>query len=118
MSLTFGLSSARDLFAKLQRDADALEEEVTSDRFFNFVVTAYSLIDWVFHDPATPAAARPKVDRIQQGLDSLCRNKWLKICRDLSNSCKHFKLNYTPKLHRQLRCRALVSVVSGKAGLE
>lgn len=51
MSLTYGLETARDLFEKLSRDANLLDEEVTSDSFFNFVVTAYSLVDWVQNDP-------------------------------------------------------------------
>jgi hypothetical protein len=45
------LKSANDLYAKLQRDAALLlEDEVTTDRFFNFVITGYSLIDWVKED--------------------------------------------------------------------
>jgi len=36
MSLTFGFYSIRDLFAKLHRDADSLDEEVKSDSFFQF----------------------------------------------------------------------------------
>ncbi|MCH2269036.1 MAG: hypothetical protein MK510_00615 [SAR324 cluster bacterium] len=43
MSLTFGFYSIRDLFAKLHRDADSLDEEVKSDSFFNFVVMGYSM---------------------------------------------------------------------------
>jgi hypothetical protein len=58
MSLTYGLSTAKELLEKLQRDAALLDEEVTSDRFFNFVVTGYSLIDWVKNDPVVPAAAK------------------------------------------------------------
>lgn len=57
MSLTYGLKTARDLLAKLERDADLLQSEVSSDRFFNFVVTAYSLADWVQADPSVRQAA-------------------------------------------------------------
>jgi hypothetical protein len=55
MSLTYGLQSARDLFAKLQRDAATLDKEVSSDNFFNFVVTGYSLVDWIEKDPSVSA---------------------------------------------------------------
>jgi hypothetical protein len=37
--LTFGLKTPRDLLEKLKRDATLLDDEVTSDRFFNFAVT-------------------------------------------------------------------------------
>jgi hypothetical protein len=46
MTLTFGLETPRDLLEKLKRDAALLREEATSDKFFNFVVTGYSIIDW------------------------------------------------------------------------
>jgi hypothetical protein len=95
MSLNFGLASAVDLFAKLQRDAVALDEEVTSDRFFNFVLTGYHLIDWVSKDPTVPSTAQAK-----HVINGLHANRWLKICRDIANSCKHFELN--PKKRRPI----------------
>lgn len=87
MSLTPGLTSAADLFHKLQRDVGRLNHEVTSDDFFDFVVTGYSLIDWIKNDPAIPAAAKSQVE-----LDSLYREPWLKVCGDLANASKHFTL--------------------------
>jgi hypothetical protein len=87
MTLTFDLKSTRDLFAKLRRDAEALEEEVTSDRLFNFCVTGYSMIDWVKNDPNIPDAARTAA--VVKGLRN---DQWLKVCGDLANACKHFKL--------------------------
>jgi hypothetical protein len=87
MSLTFGLSSARDLFEKLKRDAKALDDEVSSDRFFNFVVTGYSLIDWVKNDPSVPATAKTPAT-----VQALYTDRWLKICGDLATASKHFTL--------------------------
>jgi hypothetical protein len=87
MTLTFGLNTIHDLFGKLQRDAEALNDEVTRDNFFNFVVTGYSLIDWVKNDPTVPAAAKTDI-----AVQDLYNNKWLKICGNLANASKHFKL--------------------------
>jgi hypothetical protein len=70
-----------------QSYADALDEEVTSDRLFNFVVTCYSMIDWVKNDPGIPASA--KTDIAVQGVYN---DKWLKVCGDLATASKHFKL--------------------------
>jgi hypothetical protein len=89
MALTYGLSSARSLYEKLKRDAKALKEEVNSDRFFNFVVTGYSLIEWVEKDPSVPQTAQTAVKDIR-------RDQWIKRCRDLANASKHFTLNYPP----------------------
>jgi hypothetical protein len=85
MPLTFGLSSVRELFAKLERDADLLDAEVTSDRLFNFVVTGYSMIDWVRNDPSVPASAKAVYE-----VDLLHIDPWLKVCGDLATACKHF----------------------------
>ena len=88
MALTFGLTSLNDLYAKLKRDASALEHEVTSDHFFNFVVTGYSMIDWVKNDPYVPYTA--KSSDILQGLYN---DQWLKVCGDLATACKHYTLS-------------------------
>jgi hypothetical protein len=85
MALTFGLISIRDLFAKLKRDASLLDEEVTSDRFFNFVVTGYSMIDWVKNDPSVPSSAKA-------ACVALYGDSSLKVCGDLATGCKHFTL--------------------------
>lgn len=88
MALTFGFDSIRDVMAKLEWDAAVLQnEEVSGDGFFNFVVTGYSMIDWVQNDPALPASARQSA--AVQGLHS---NQWLKVCGDLATACKHFEL--------------------------
>ncbi len=54
MALTFGLRTPRDLLEKLERDAALINDEVTSDRFFNFVVTGYSMVDWIKNDSSIP----------------------------------------------------------------
>lgn len=82
-SLPIPLASPRDLFAKLKRDASLLvDDEVTTDRFFNFVITGYSLIDWIKADPAF-AHLSPQ---------ALYDNQWLKVCGDLATASKHFQL--------------------------
>ena len=81
--LPLPLSSSRDLFEKLKRDAALLNEEVTTDQFFNFVITGYSLIDWVRKDPEITG-----VD-----VQALYSNPVLKICGDLANAGKHFELD-------------------------
>jgi hypothetical protein len=83
VSLGSNLRSASDLLAKVKRDAAALDQQVTSDRFFNFVVTAYSLIDWIKNDPTVPSGAKKDVDALYIKL---------KVCGELANSSKHFVL--------------------------
>jgi len=85
MSLRFGLRGPRDLFEKLKRDAALLDDEVTSDRFFNFVVTGYSLIDWVKNDDAVPAITRSAVVGMRD-------DHVIRVCGDLATASKHFVL--------------------------
>lgn len=59
---------------------------MSSDRFFNFVVTAYSLVDWVKNDPAVNPAAKADLQRF----GATCA---IQICRELANSSKHFELD-------------------------
>lgn len=87
MALTYGFSSICDLYEKLLRDATALDEEVTSDRLFNFVLTGYSMIDWVKNDPSVPESAKDCA-----AVEGLYSDQWLKICGDLATACKHFEL--------------------------
>ncbi len=87
MSLTLGFSSLRDVFAKLKRDAAALDAEVTSDALFNFVITGYSMIDWVKKDLSVPISAKAA-----SVVQALYNDRWLKVCGDLATAGKHFSL--------------------------
>ena len=87
MALIPGLSSASDLYAKLKRDAGIIDNEVTSDAFFNFVITGYSLIDWIKNDPSISSEAKTESE-----IKALYEDKGLKICGDLAVAAKHFVL--------------------------
>jgi len=79
MSLTYGLSTVSDLLAKLERDAKNLDDEVTSDQMFNFVVTGYSMIDWIKNDPNVPQTAKTSNE-----IQALYNDQWLKVCVEIS----------------------------------
>jgi hypothetical protein len=92
--LPLPLANAHDLFGKLKRDAHLLvDDEVTTDRFFNFVITGYSLIDWVKNDPAYAT----------RSTSSLGSNQWLRICGDLAIASKHFRLHKRKPVTRSAR---------------
>lgn len=85
MALTYGLRNPRDLLDKLKRDASLLAQGVTSDKFFNFVITGYSIIDWVKNDTSISQSARSAVE-------NLYKDRWIKACGDLATAGKHFTL--------------------------
>jgi len=66
-----------------------LDNGVTSDCFFDLVITGYSLIDWVKNDTTLPALARDEACSGQ-----LHQEPWLKVCGDLATASKHFGLKY------------------------
>lgn len=84
MSLTYSLRTSKDLLLKLERDVQILDERVTGDRFFNMVIPAYHIVDWVKRDASVPKDAT----------ESMYKNKYLALCRDIANASKHFSLNY------------------------
>jgi hypothetical protein len=86
MTLSATLKSAKDLLHKLERDIKLLDVEVTTDKFFNFVITAYSICDWIKNDPSVPIAAKKALSQFRTQQEIL-------ICRDVANSNKHFVLN-------------------------
>jgi hypothetical protein len=87
----FGLNQPKDLLEKLEHDfrrlrADAGQQAILYTAF-DFVGTAYALVDWVKKYTAmTPAE-----------VDKLYACMLIKICADLANGSKHFQLTKPPK---------------------
>jgi len=77
----FDLTSAADLRNKLHREFDRLRENpVDQDVAYNFMVTALSMVDWVYaRNPSAKAAA--------------LANPLLKVCSHVANGAKHLELN-------------------------
>lgn len=86
MSLTYSFRTAKDVIDKLRRDVDVLNEEVTGDCFFNLVITAYHLTDWIKNDTSIPLAAK-------NDINSMYLNQHVAVCRDIANASKHFSLS-------------------------
>jgi hypothetical protein len=67
----------------LERDAALLEEEVTGDRFFNFLVTGHHLSDWIRRDTSVESVAKGRLAQAQS-------HRLMRVCEDLANASKHF----------------------------
>jgi len=97
--------------AVLSKTKNVCFEQVTSDCVFNFVVTGYSLIDWIKNDSRLPSSARNA-----NAINALYRD--LKICGDLANGCKHFVLDRNkrkPVTSAATTEKAMAWAVSAKA---
>jgi len=75
---------ARDLFEKLERDAKkCIGEEVSSDNVFNFVISAYHLVEWIEKDSNVSSGAKEDTGRLREDV-------YFKICCNMANGVKHF----------------------------
>jgi hypothetical protein len=80
----FALSTARDLYAKLQRDYAAFEADPLSvDLAYNYFVTAWSLLDWKY-----PGAAHASTRRNLRDTEPI-----LQVLDHVANGLKHFALD-------------------------
>ncbi len=88
----FELRTARDVFAKAEREYQRLHSELSIDNVFNFFVTAHQIQDYVRKANAVP----------QLMLDTFLSDTDLKDCRDLCDKGKHLRLTKRtdPKTHR------------------
>ncbi len=85
MDLTYGLENPKNLYEKLKRDLDRLNQEVSSDAMFDFVVTGHHLREWIKKDKRMPGKIRRRLKVVE-------REREISICSDIANASKHFKL--------------------------
>lgn len=90
MSGIFELKTFEDLYSKLKRDYLAFEQDqLNSDLAFNFFVTAWHLLEWVYPGDCTAQ---------KSARDS---NIILQICEHLAVGAKHF--NPTSRKHKSVK---------------
>ena len=97
MDIKFGFREPRSLLNKIVREKNRLSKAIQKqcdedlvDAFFNFVVTAYHVKDWLVRHP-TSNIAKGDVEAL------ISATPVLETCRDICNHSKHFMLNYPPK---------------------
>ncbi len=91
--------SLREL-AKLQKAIDNSDEREIGDCVFNFFITNYHIKDWLIQSD--------NIDK--KTVEKYIKNsEWLRICEDLCNSGKHFKIDRgEPQRCKSLRRSAFV----------
>lgn len=78
----------RNLYEKLVRDNQRLNEEVNGDNLFSFVETAVSLQPWIKQSPLSSSETMNRI------LRKITRHPYIKICKDISQS----KLTFSVKV--------------------
>lgn len=101
----FRLSKPADLVRKLERELSRFEasarhsspeHKFQSDHAFNFVITAWHIVDWMwkYHETIFPEAEMRYGTSSFREFHSMVRAECpaLNICYDLANGSKHFQL--------------------------
>lgn len=101
---TLRMDKPADLARKLSRERarfnDAVRsgnEDLASDQLFNFAITAWHVVDWIWKtDPSIIVGwSGTKFIDFQTELKTRCRG--LALCQDLANGSKHFTITkYAP----------------------
>lgn len=97
MSLTFGLSSPRDLLEKAKRELSAFKEAIAvqdkgqvADAIFNFACSVYHVKDWL-KEFASASYCQQDVEKF------VASEMSLSTCRDICNASKHHRISrYSP----------------------
>ncbi len=74
----------RNLYEKLLREAERLNNEPNGDNFFNFIATAYHLEEWI---KKSPISSNETAKRI---LRKISRNPFMKQCCKVVEGQSHF----------------------------
>ena len=90
----FRLQTPRDLLTKLRHDFSRLEKDPLDEyAAFDFFVTAYHLLDWIYPD-AEDEHNRDIRRQVEQD------NALLQVCSHIANGSKHFE---TTRRHRSVQ---------------
>ena len=76
----------RNLYEKLVRDNQRLEEEISGDNLFTLISTTVSLQPWIKNSPLSSSET---INRIMR---KISHHPYIKICKDISISKAVFKL--------------------------
>lgn len=76
----------RNLYEKLIRDNQRLEDEISGDNLFTFISTTVSLQPWIKNSPLSYSETMNRIMR------KIVRHPYIKMCKDISLSKSVFKI--------------------------
>ncbi len=76
----------RNLFEKLRRDNEKLNENISGDNVFNFVSTAFHLQHWIKNSPLISSEVMKRI------LRRIGRDGYIKHCQNIARAKEHFKV--------------------------
>jgi hypothetical protein len=86
MNVIHDFGTPRNLFEKLRRDNEKLDENVNGDNVFNFVSTAFHLQHWIKNSPLISAEVMKRI------LRRISKEGFIKHCQNIVRAKEHFKV--------------------------
>jgi hypothetical protein len=86
MNVIHDFGTPRNLFEKLRRDNEKLDENINGDNVFNFVSTAFHLQHWIKNSPLISAEVMKRI------LKRISREGYIKHCQNIARAKEHFKV--------------------------
>ena len=87
MAVEHDFSHPRNLYEKLERDAEKLDNEVNGDNLFNFMATACHLQNWIKKEDGLRSDSA-----VKRLLVMLHDDNYIRLCSDILEAKKHFKI--------------------------
>ena len=88
MNSIHDFGTPRNLYEKLRRDNEKLDNEISGVNLFNFVSTAFHLQHWIKNSPLISSEV---VKRI---LRRIGRDNYIKHCQNIARAKEHFKVEF------------------------
>ncbi len=76
----------RNLYEKLHRDNEKLEEEINGDNLFNFISTAFHLQHWIKNSPLISSEVMKRI------LRRIGKDRYVLHCRNIARAKEHFRV--------------------------
>ncbi|MBU0474870.1 MAG: hypothetical protein KKF62_12000 [Bacteroidetes bacterium] len=86
MSAFHEFECPRDLYEKLTRDNERLEEELNGDNIFTFASTVVHLQPWIKNSPLEAS------ETVKRMMRKVSHHPYVKICDNITSAKNHFKL--------------------------
>lgn len=86
MSIFHEFTSPRNLYEKLTRDNQRLAEDYSGDHLFSFASTVVHMQPWIKNSPLDSS------ETVKRLMRKVSRHPYVKICKDITSSKHHFKL--------------------------
>ena len=86
MSIFHEFTGPRNLYEKLTRDNQRLEEEYSGDNLFSFASSIVHLQPWIKNSPLDSSETMRRLMR------KVSRHPYVKICKDITSAKYYFKV--------------------------